>query len=76
MQASFYRGAEGVVFFKLAKPPISGSGLTYEVELVAEEGHKKAYPQAWKEFEKPEEIAVVNVEASKSVAIGDQGKKK
>lgn len=58
MEASFYRAADGKVFFKMIKNVVSGSALPETLEVIAEPSHKVGYASAWKEFEKSEEIVV------------------
>lgn len=59
MEASFYRAADGKVFFKMIKNLVSGSALPETLEVIAEPSHKVGYASAWKEFEKSEEVVAV-----------------
>lgn len=86
MKASFYKDAQGVLFFKLEKDPVMGSSLADVVEVHAEPAHKEQYSAAWKAFLSAEEVAAsveevveANVEASGVMVIEEepkQGKKK
>ena len=56
------------MFFKLVKPPISGSSLPFTFEGPAEPAHIKFYAAAHKAFEKAQaekaDVSAANVEAA------------
>ena len=93
MEASFFlhpelknKAGEPVLFFKLVKPPISGSSLPFTFEGPAEAAHIKFYAAAFKAFEKAQaegvdvlaanveaaDVKVVNIEPAAIVQVGEK----